>query len=93
MPFSESHTMCLQHTLKLPERSGAYLLYKVCSWLQRRQQDGSSGHNTTAREGSPNFDTTRKRWNRRAGSKARSEAIFTAMLFPRDLALYFLVNL
>ncbi|KAH3783902.1 hypothetical protein DPMN_161852 [Dreissena polymorpha] len=39
---SKPHMMCLQHTLKLPERSAAYLLYKVCSWLQRRQQDGSS---------------------------------------------------
>ncbi|KAH3827708.1 hypothetical protein DPMN_129649 [Dreissena polymorpha] len=39
---SQPHMMCLQHTLKLPERSGAYLLYKVCSWLQRRQEDGSS---------------------------------------------------
>ncbi|KAH3790189.1 hypothetical protein DPMN_168385 [Dreissena polymorpha] len=39
---SQPHMMCLQHTLKLPERSEAYLLYKVCSWLQSRQQDGSS---------------------------------------------------
>ncbi|KAH3754757.1 hypothetical protein DPMN_189438 [Dreissena polymorpha] len=40
---------------------------------------------TTAMEGSPYFDTTRKRWNRRAGSKALSEAILTAKLFQRDL--------
>ncbi|KAH3716528.1 hypothetical protein DPMN_059251 [Dreissena polymorpha] len=39
---SQPHMMCLQHTLKLPERSEAYLLYKVCSWLQIMQQDGSS---------------------------------------------------
>ncbi|KAH3882554.1 hypothetical protein DPMN_006496 [Dreissena polymorpha] len=43
---SQPHMMCLQHTLKLPERSEAYLLYKVCSWLQRRQQDGNSVHKT-----------------------------------------------
>ncbi|KAH3803236.1 hypothetical protein DPMN_156938 [Dreissena polymorpha] len=43
---SQPHMMCLQHILKLPERSEAYLLYKVCSWLQRRQQDGSSVHKT-----------------------------------------------
>ncbi|KAH3799000.1 hypothetical protein DPMN_152604 [Dreissena polymorpha] len=43
--------MCLQHTLKLPERSEAYLLYKVCSWLQRRQQDGSSVHKTIRLQG------------------------------------------
>ncbi len=48
-----------------------------------------SKDNSTAREGSPVFDTTRKRWNRRAGSKARSEAILTSKLFSRDLALYF----
>ncbi|KAH3735734.1 hypothetical protein DPMN_042269 [Dreissena polymorpha] len=45
--------------------------------------------NTTAREGSPYFDTTRKRWNRRAGSKALSELILTAKLLQGDLALYF----
>ncbi|KAH3844868.1 hypothetical protein DPMN_087134 [Dreissena polymorpha] len=39
---SQPNMMCLQHILKLPERYEAYLLYKVCSWLQRRQQDGSS---------------------------------------------------
>ncbi|KAH3869070.1 hypothetical protein DPMN_032228 [Dreissena polymorpha] len=43
---SQSHMMCIQHTLKLPERSEAYLLYKVCSWLQRRQRYGSSVHKT-----------------------------------------------
>ncbi|KAH3831607.1 hypothetical protein DPMN_104877 [Dreissena polymorpha] len=44
--------MCLQHTLKLPERSEAYLLlHKVCSWLQRRQQDGSSVHKTIRLQG------------------------------------------
>ncbi|KAH3720946.1 hypothetical protein DPMN_063858 [Dreissena polymorpha] len=36
--------MCLQHTLKFPERSKTYLLYKLCSCLHRRQQDGSSVH-------------------------------------------------
>ncbi|KAH3752924.1 hypothetical protein DPMN_187550 [Dreissena polymorpha] len=40
---------------------------------------------TTARVGSPYFDTNRKRWNRRAGSKALSEVILTAKLFQRDL--------
>ncbi|KAH3849558.1 hypothetical protein DPMN_091961 [Dreissena polymorpha] len=43
--------MCLQHTLTLPERSEAYLLYKVCSWLLRRQQDGSSVHKTIRLQG------------------------------------------
>ncbi|KAH3885376.1 hypothetical protein DPMN_009369 [Dreissena polymorpha] len=41
---SQPHMMCLQHTLKLPERSEAYLLYKVCSWLQKRQHDGNLVH-------------------------------------------------
>ncbi|KAH3794573.1 hypothetical protein DPMN_148113 [Dreissena polymorpha] len=41
---SQPHMIFLQHNLKLPERSEAYLQYKVCSWLQRRQQDGSSVH-------------------------------------------------
>ncbi|KAH3866767.1 hypothetical protein DPMN_029866 [Dreissena polymorpha] len=42
---------------------------KVCSWLQRRQQDGSSVHkdNTTQRGASPDFDTTRKRWEQKSG--------------------------
>ncbi|KAH3849623.1 hypothetical protein DPMN_092026 [Dreissena polymorpha] len=49
--LSQPHMMCLQHTLKLPERSEAYLLYKVCSWLQRRQHDGSSVHKTIRLQG------------------------------------------
>ncbi|KAH3898475.1 hypothetical protein DPMN_022708 [Dreissena polymorpha] len=48
---SQPHMMCLQHTLKLPERSKAYLLNTVCSWLQRRQQDGSSVHKTIRLQG------------------------------------------
>ncbi|KAH3752771.1 hypothetical protein DPMN_187397 [Dreissena polymorpha] len=39
---SQPHMMCLQHTLQLPERPEANLLYKECSWLQSRQQDESS---------------------------------------------------
>ncbi|KAH3798876.1 hypothetical protein DPMN_152479 [Dreissena polymorpha] len=48
---SQPYMMCLQHTLKLPERYEAHLLYKVCSWLQRRQQDGSSVHKTIRLQG------------------------------------------
>ncbi|KAH3851861.1 hypothetical protein DPMN_094348 [Dreissena polymorpha] len=48
---SQPHMMCLQQTLKMRDRSDAYLLYKVCSWLQRRQQDGSSVHKTIRLQG------------------------------------------
>ncbi|KAH3710635.1 hypothetical protein DPMN_070124 [Dreissena polymorpha] len=48
---SQPNIMCLQQTLKLPERSEAYLLYKVCSWLQRRQRDGSSVDKTIRLQG------------------------------------------
>ncbi|KAH3740840.1 hypothetical protein DPMN_047554 [Dreissena polymorpha] len=48
---SQPNMMCIQHTLKLPERSEAYLLYTVCYWLQRRQQDGSSVHKTIRLQG------------------------------------------
>ncbi|KAH3783891.1 hypothetical protein DPMN_161841 [Dreissena polymorpha] len=48
---SQPHMMCLQNTLKFPERSEAYLLFEVCSWLQRRQQDWSSVHKTIRLQG------------------------------------------
>ncbi|KAH3883213.1 hypothetical protein DPMN_007167 [Dreissena polymorpha] len=48
---SQPHMMCLQHTLKLTERSESYLLNKECSWLQKRQQDGSSVHKTMRLQG------------------------------------------
>ncbi|KAH3724392.1 hypothetical protein DPMN_050209 [Dreissena polymorpha] len=48
---SPPNLMCLLHTLKLSERSEAYLLYKVCSCLQRRQQDRSSDHKTIRLQG------------------------------------------
>ncbi|KAH3707537.1 hypothetical protein DPMN_066946 [Dreissena polymorpha] len=48
---SQPHMMCLKRTPKLPERSEAYLLYTVCSWFQRRQQDGSSVQTTIRLQG------------------------------------------
>ncbi|KAH3723876.1 hypothetical protein DPMN_049672 [Dreissena polymorpha] len=35
----------------MPERSEAYLLYTVCSWFQRRQQEGSSVQKTIRLQG------------------------------------------
>ncbi|KAH3782814.1 hypothetical protein DPMN_160734 [Dreissena polymorpha] len=48
---SQPHMIRLQYTLILPERSVAYLLYKVCSWLQRRQQNRISVHKTIRLQG------------------------------------------
>ena len=62
---SQPHMMCLQHTLKLPERSEAYLLYKVCSWLQRRQQ-GKDLHILTRPENAGTEEHDKKHCQKRS---------------------------
>ncbi|KAH3741642.1 hypothetical protein DPMN_048367 [Dreissena polymorpha] len=67
---SQPNIMCLQHTLKLPERSEAYLLYKVCSWLLKRQQDGSLVHKTIRLQGKDLHILTRQE---NAGTKEHDQ--------------------
>ncbi|KAH3695688.1 hypothetical protein DPMN_083146 [Dreissena polymorpha] len=66
---SQPHLKRLQLDLSLTECSEACLLYEVSSWLKRGQENGDSVHTTimSSIKKSPDFDTTRKRWNKMAG--------------------------
>ena len=72
------------------------LLFEERSWSRRELEGRGLVYNyvkTSSRERSPDLETRKKRWKRRAGSMVRSGAIFTAEIFPSVRTLSLRLNL